>query len=117
MGTSDRVNLLEETKACLARNGKTEADVIGVKAIENFYRAADKQDVFVGTWAEFAALADFTYDCGYGGANINTHLQVIGKDWWLERGEYDGSEWWEFKTQPTIEYAQALTAEAITSRY
>jgi hypothetical protein len=25
---------------------------------------------------------------------------VVGKDWWLERHEYDGSEWWEFKTMP-----------------
>ena len=23
-----------------------------------------------------------------------------GSDWWLERGEYDGSEWWEFRREP-----------------
>lgn len=28
---------------------------------------------------------------------------VVGKDFWLERGEYDGSEWWSFKTTPQCE--------------
>lgn len=36
-------------------------------------------------------------------------LIVVGKDFWLERHEYDGSEWWEFKSIPmepeeTIEF-------------
>lgn len=26
-----------------------------------------------------------------------TDLIVCGKNWWLERHEYDGAEWWEFK--------------------
>lgn len=26
---------------------------------------------------------------------------VVGDDWWLERHEYDGSEWWEFKRLPS----------------
>ena len=25
---------------------------------------------------------------------------AVGDNWWLERAEYDGSEWWEFKTIP-----------------
>jgi len=31
---------------------------------------------------------------------IRNDLYVVGEDWWLERGEYDGSEWWEFKRLP-----------------
>ena len=27
-------------------------------------------------------------------------LKIIGKDWWMERREYDGAEWWEFKKAP-----------------
>lgn len=26
---------------------------------------------------------------------------LVGDGWWIERAEYDGSEWWEFKTIPT----------------
>ena len=25
---------------------------------------------------------------------------LVGDGWWIERFEYDGSEWWEFKTIP-----------------
>ncbi|WP_421354963.1 hypothetical protein [Streptococcus suis] len=40
------------------------------------------------------------YDSGYGSANVATDLVVVGKNWWLERGEYDGSEWWNYKESP-----------------
>lgn len=37
---------------------------------------------------------------GYGAAHVPTDLAIVGKGWWLERGEYDGSEWWNFKETP-----------------
>mgnify|MGYP000630626643 CR=1 FL=1 len=44
---------------------------------------------------------DFEYDSGYGGQNL------FGTIWyedgtWSERGEYDGSEWWEHRERPQI---------------
>lgn len=27
-------------------------------------------------------------------------LKIVGDNWWLERHEYDGAEWFEFKTLP-----------------
>ena len=46
-------------------------------------------------------LLDFEYDNGYG------TQEVFGVVWfadgtWAERGEYDGSEWWEHHTIPEI---------------
>ena len=82
-------NLLDETLKDLATNGKSSSDVLWVGT-----------DKISSTWSIFAALADFDYDPSYGRAEINTDLLIVGKDWWLERGEYDGSEWWEFKTLP-----------------
>ena len=52
------------------------------------------------TWHDFCSKADFEYDNGYGAAEIPMDLIVVGKDFWLERHDYDGSEWWEFKTMP-----------------
>lgn len=57
----------------------------------------------------FCSKADFTYHDGFGGVEIDMGLIVVGKDFWLERHEYDGSEWWEFKSIPmepeeTIEF-------------
>lgn len=25
---------------------------------------------------------------------------LVGEEWWIERCEYDGAEWWEFKCIP-----------------
>ena len=49
----------------------------------------------------FLDSLDFEYDNGYGGQRL------FGNVWfadgtWLERGEYDGSEWWEHKVCPEI---------------
>jgi hypothetical protein len=66
------------------------------------------EDVFFVTdgkgyisFEEFLELANFRYDCGFGLNIINLQLKVVGGDFWLERHEYDGSEWWEYKTLPT----------------
>jgi|SRR6267143_1107027 len=88
-----QTNLLQETLETLKAAGKTVSDVAWVRF--------GKDTEFQCSWADFAAAADFTYDNGYGGAEIDRSLKIVGADWWLERGEYDGSEWWEFKTLPT----------------
>lgn len=45
---------------------------------------------------------DFEYDAGYGCQELyGTVLFTDGG--WLERGEYDGSEWWEYKHAPRLE--------------
>ena len=43
-------------------------------------------------------------------------LLIVGKDFWLERVEYDGSEWWEFKTMPR-EPEETRELEALQTRY
>lgn len=50
---------------------------------------------------KFFSEIDFEYDNGYGGQ------ELYGNVWfndgtWLERGEYDGAEWWEHKKLPEI---------------
>ena len=52
-------------------------------------------------YEEFLKFLDRLYDNGYGGQ------ELFGTVWltdgtWLERGEYDGSEWWEHKVCPEI---------------
>jgi hypothetical protein len=91
-------NLLAETLETLTRNGKSPADVRWVGSTTDQYSKIPTHAA--GSWDEFAALADFKYDDGYGGNEIVSTLVIVGDDWWLERGEYDGSEWWEYKTLP-----------------
>lgn len=49
---------------------------------------------------EFLKTADLVYDDGYGATFIDSDLLIVGKDWWLERHEYDGAEDWVFKQLP-----------------
>jgi hypothetical protein len=84
------INLLKETKAILKETGKSIEDVRWVGNHTYHY-----------PWSHFEKIANVEYNAGYGGAEIPGDLQVVGDDWWLERGEYDGSEWWEYKTMPT----------------
>lgn len=87
-------NLLNETISYLEKIGKT------VTAI-SFIGSADGK--YGSTWAEFAKLADFTYDDGYGGAEIPGDLVVVFNDnTWMARGEYDGSEWWYYNRIPKL---------------
>lgn len=83
-------NLLIETLECLRSNGKSEHDVLWCGNREFCFR-----------WSVFAKLANRKYDNGYGGNEVASDLLVVGKDFWLERHEYDGSEWWEYKEYPT----------------
>ena len=47
-------------------------------------------------------LDEIEYDNGYGGQELFGRI-LTNKNSWLERGEYDGSEWWEYRTIPTKE--------------
>jgi hypothetical protein len=50
---------------------------------------------------KFLSEIDFTYDDGFGSQ------ELFGVIWctegeWFERGEYDGSEWWEKNVYPIV---------------
>lgn len=50
---------------------------------------------------KFIESLNFKYDAGYGGQ------ELFGRIWfkdgsWADRSEYDGSEWWSYKTLPSI---------------
>ena len=50
---------------------------------------------------KFLDQLDYEYDNGFGGQEL--YGVIWYKDGtWSERGEYDGSEWWEYKSCPVI---------------
>jgi hypothetical protein len=62
------------------------------------------------TWDEFTLMANREYDDGYGGAEVLTSLKIVFDDnTWLERGEYDGSEWWNYMELPNVKADSKLT--------
>lgn len=50
---------------------------------------------------EFLEQLDFHYDSGYGSQYLEGIIWYEN-DAYSERGEYDGSEWWEYRQSPTI---------------
>lgn len=83
------MNLLKETNHVLKENGKSLKDIKWVGCNE-----------FTIPLENFVNCADSVYDNGYGAQEVATDLVVVGDNWWLERHEYDGSEWWEYKELP-----------------
>lgn len=85
------MNLLEETIKVLENNGKSINDIVAVQGKD-----------FGISIKRFLKLADTEYNEGKGEAEVAEDLVIIGKDWWLERAENDGAEWWEFRKFPSI---------------
>lgn len=90
------MNLLAETIEALEAHDKCPAEVLWVgRKVSNY-----NPMYYKSTWDDFSNKANFTYDEGYGGVNIPLDLVIVGDGFWLERHEYDGAEWWEYKELP-----------------
>lgn len=100
------MNLLKETVKVLNEHGKSLDDIIwiGSKDCE-----IDKD--------QFIKFANKEYDRGYGLIEVAEDLVIVGKDWWLERHEYDGSEWWEYKRLPIKPNIMSSTCNIFVSDY
>lgn len=81
---------LEETKEMLKECGKSPQDV----------RWCGSYEFGWFSWEEFVKVANFEYDEGFGAQEVARDLIIVGDDFWLERREYDGSEWWEMASFP-----------------
>lgn len=94
------MNLLQETIQILKENNKTLQDVLWIGSSisdGNSYRLNTRTTV-----EDFVIRANQNYDDGYGREEVNIGLIVVGENFWLERHEYDGAEWWEYKEIPNI---------------
>lgn len=86
-------NLLKETKRILEQHSKTFDDIIFV---------GDTRFKTKMTAEDFIKRANNNFMDDYDSIKINIDLILVGKDFWLERGTYDGSEWWEYKSMPNV---------------
>ena len=92
------MNLLQETIEAITKSGHAIEDVAFIGSEDAQHRC---------TWEEFERMADTEYDNGFGGAEVATDLIVRfndGRRMW--RGEYDGSEWWEYDPIDERDYTQ-----------
>lgn len=99
------MNLYKETMEVLEEHGKTFDDVVAVCG-EKFQITKD----------DFVKYSKTEYDNGYGVPQVAEDLLIIGADFWLERHEYDGAEWWEFKSMPKYKELPFKNITALTTR-
>lgn len=99
------MNFLKETVEGIKKSGHKTSDIVFIGSEKSGHQC---------TWKEFTKLADIEYD---GGAEIAGDLIIVfsdgGKMW---RGEYDGSEWWEYSPpfkQPEVK----LPIRTLKGRY
>lgn len=88
MGKEIKETFKDETIDAITESGHLLEDVMFIGSNDGKYRVSiDK----------FLEISNFTYNSGYGASNIPTDLIVYFKDKsYITRGEYDGSEWWEY---------------------
>lgn len=87
------MNLWDETIEELNRHNLKWEDVDFAIVTDAFYVSKDDFETFAKR---------INYDEGFGLVVIDPRLKIVGDNWWLERAEYDGKEWWEFKTMPSV---------------
>ena len=97
-------NLLQETMEDIKKSGHKISDIYFIGSEDGLYEC---------TWSEFLSLADFEYHAGFGAQEIAGDLIIVFKDGQtMTRGEYDGSEWWQyskpFKKQKTTKPIKRL---------
>lgn len=80
--------------------------------VESYFTQDDQEDVETpairlkqghteAEFNEFLSKLDFEYDAGYGAQYVFGYVWLTNGVW-MERGEYDGSEWWEWHKYPKI---------------
>ena len=93
-------NFYEETIETLEWHGKTPDDILwtGTFRDGHYVKFGHKGKTIDEFMRE---LFNFNYDDDYGKQVIDPWLIIVGKgDWYMERGEDDGSEWWNYNRKP-----------------
>lgn len=99
-------NLLKETIETLRQHNKSLDDV-------EWFGWSDRYMPL----KRIREILDVEYYAGFGEVEISPTLIICGKDWWLERDSYDGSEWWEYKEQLKKPKAKATNFNISYNKY
>ena len=87
------MDLYDETVETLSFYDKTIAD------IEYIGSTRTK----INTNKALELMKKTNYDSGFGGQEIASNLMIKGNGFIMIRGEYDGSEWWDYmQTDPSL---------------
>lgn len=92
--------MVNAKKEILAEVGDKEVELVRIIFGRSYWD--EPQKIIEGGLLDVLPMLDFEYDAGYGGQLLYGYIWY--KDGtWSERGEYDGSEWWEHKVRPPLD--------------
>lgn len=92
-GVYEMTNLYDETVTILESYDKTIADIEYIGSSETK----------INTHKALELMKKTNYYSGYGGQEIAKNLMIKGNGFIMTRGEYDGSEWWDYmQTDPSL---------------
>jgi len=80
----------------------SDMDVELIRIVSGCSYGGTPQQAIEGSLNEVLPRLDFDYDSGYGGQELFGYIWYADGTW-SERGEYDGSEWWEHMTRPPLD--------------
>ena len=87
------MNLYDETVETLSLYDKTISDIEYIGSIRTK----------INTNKALELMKKSNYDSGFGGQEIACNLMINGNGFIMIRGEYDGSEWWNYiQTDPSL---------------
>ena len=73
------------------------------------------EETVEGTLDEVLPKLDFEYDNGYGSQELDGTVWYSDGTW-SDRGEYDGSEWWDYRKCPPLPTATDNSFESVLWR-
>ena len=102
-------NFLAETINAIVEAHQYTQTVLSVRSRDGEYATS---------WEEFAKLADFNYDSGFGSAQIPSDLIVeFVDDTYLYREEYDGAENWAYASRLPLVQPNVKPLTKLVGRY
>ena len=78
-----------------------ERDVQLVRIVFGRSYGSEKKKTIEGSIDDVLLKLDFEYDSGFGAQMLFGFIWYTDGTW-SERGEYDGSEWWEYMARPPL---------------
>jgi len=89
------MNALKELIKELEELSKTTDNIVAIRISNDDDYFGEPLEYNITTLEEL----NFEYDNGFGVQELYGYVLLDDNDW-LERHEYDGSEWWEYKKYP-----------------
>lgn len=101
------VNFIEETEEMLVKirtefMEKLDIDEVKIVTMDGEYVQVGGSDIDWDAASEKLGVESWDYNDGYGTQEFMGFITLKDCDVWLERREYDGSEWWQVVRKPKI---------------